>query len=152
MDNFFDDLNKLFKNIGNSIEGMLGSEKKERYTDPDMQEAMEELDDYLNDEDTKESKSRAKYKEYNSNTNQSRKNQYKPRQNKELNELKQDYANLEVSFLAPFKKVKEAYKKLLRKYHPDKHINNPEKLKIATEITKKINSSYSRIKAYNKKK
>jgi curved DNA-binding protein CbpA len=48
--------------------------------------------------------------------------------------------------------LKKSYKKLLRKYHPDKFSNNPNKLKIATEITKKINESFSRIREYEKKK
>lgn len=64
-------------------------------------------------------------------------------------ELRQDYTNLGVPFGAPMEKVKSAYKKLLMQYHPDKNADNPEKLRIATEITQKINISYQRIEKYH---
>ena len=61
-------------------------------------------------------------------------------------DLRQDYANLEVPFGADIDTVKKAYKNLIRRYHPDKNAGNPEKLKIATEITKKVNESFERIR------
>lgn len=65
----------------------------------------------------------------------------------EIENLREDYANLEVSFGASFEQVKQSYKKMLRRYHPDRHSMDPEKLKLATEITMKINESYNRIKS-----
>jgi curved DNA-binding protein CbpA len=35
----------------------------------------------------------------------------------------------------------------MMKYHPDKHAGDPEKQKIALEITKKVNESFERIRA-----
>jgi len=60
--------------------------------------------------------------------------------------LRRDYANLEVAFGAPLSEVTRAYKKLLKRYHPDKFAADPEKQQVATEITLKINSSYQNIR------
>lgn len=43
---------------------------------------------------------------------------------------------------------KVAYKSLLKKFHPDKFANEPEKQKEATEITSSITSAFSRIKTW----
>jgi curved DNA-binding protein CbpA len=61
--------------------------------------------------------------------------------------LRQDYANLEVPFAADIDTVRRSYKALMLKYHPDKHGGDPQKQKIALEITKKINESFERIRA-----
>ena len=61
-------------------------------------------------------------------------------------ELRRDYANLEVAFGAPLAEVTRAYKRLLKRYHPDKFAADPEKQQMATEITLKINSSYQNIR------
>lgn len=53
------------------------------------------------------------------------------------------YAVLELEYGASFDKIKSAYRKLLKKYHPDLYQNNPEKLKIAIDLTKKINDAYN---------
>ena len=43
---------------------------------------------------------------------------------------------------------KVAYKLLLKKFHPDKFANEPEKQKEATEITSSITSAFTRIKTW----
>lgn len=43
---------------------------------------------------------------------------------------------------------KVAYKSLLKKFHPDKFANEPEKQKEATEITSSITSAFTRIKTW----
>lgn len=63
--------------------------------------------------------------------------------------LRQDYANLEVPFKSDLDTVKKQYKKLLRKYHPDRFAQDPEKYRSATEITKKLNESFQRIREYH---
>ncbi|TFH04801.1 MAG: hypothetical protein E4H09_03075 [Spirochaetales bacterium] len=62
--------------------------------------------------------------------------------------LKKDYRNLEVAFGASMDDVRRAYKKLMRTFHPDRHSSDPEKLRTATEVTKKLNQSFQRIRAY----
>ena len=56
---------------------------------------------------------------------------------------KEYYAILELPQGSDFSKIKSAYKKLLKKYHPDMFQNNPEKLKKAQQLTRKINEAYS---------
>ena len=56
---------------------------------------------------------------------------------------KEYYSILEIEYGADFPKIKSAYKKLLKKYHPDKFYANPEKLKTAQKLTEKINEAYS---------
>lgn len=55
---------------------------------------------------------------------------------------KEYYANLELEYGADFNKIKSSYRRLLKKYHPDFYQSDEEKLKIAKEITKKINEAY----------
>lgn len=63
--------------------------------------------------------------------------------------LRQDYANLELPFRSDLETVKKQYKTLLRKYHPDQYAQDPEKYRYATEVTKKLNESFHRIKEYH---
>ena len=65
-------------------------------------------------------------------------------------ELEQDFRNLEVPVGAPFEQVRESYRRLIVVYHPDRYATNPRKHQLATEITKKLNYSYSRLERYSK--
>ena len=56
---------------------------------------------------------------------------------------KRYYKILELEYGVDFKEIKRAYKKLLKKYHPDLFINNPQKLETAQKLTKKINEAYT---------
>ena len=56
---------------------------------------------------------------------------------------KEYYEILELKYGAPFSQIKAAYKKLLKKYHPDFFRNNEEKYQKAVIISKKINEAYS---------
>ena len=53
------------------------------------------------------------------------------------------YKILETEYGADFNTIKKAYKKLLKKYHPDLFQNKPEKLKIAQQVTKEINEAFT---------
>ena len=58
--------------------------------------------------------------------------------------LEQKYYNvLELPYGSGFVEIKRAYKKLLKKYHPDFYQDNPKKQQIAKEVTKKINEAYN---------
>ncbi len=129
-----DGLASLLKSIL-SDSGRAGEERPDSrgYRDPDLNEAMEELDEFL----------RAGTSGKNGGERQG--------QASPLEGLRQDYANLEVPFGADIETVKRAYKTLILHYHPDKHAGDPEKLRIATEITKKINESFERIRSQMEK-
>ena len=53
------------------------------------------------------------------------------------------YKILEVEYGADFNAIKKSYKRLLKKYHPDLFINQPEKLEAAQKVSAKINEAYT---------
>ena len=60
-------------------------------------------------------------------------------------ELKADFAELGLSPEASEEECKETYKKLLKIHHPDRHGNDPELYKKATEKSARINAAYDRL-------
>ena len=129
MDKFFDHLGDILKSLL-SGESSDSARRDGRYADPDMRSAWEELNAFLDDDDFEEPRRRSP----------------DPFADHRREALRQDYANLEVPYGAPFAEVKKAYKRLLRRYHPDRNAGDPEAFRIATEITKKMNVSYRRIR------
>ena len=64
--------------------------------------------------------------------------------------LKSDFAELGLSPDSTMEECKEAYKKLLKIHHPDRHANHEENMKKATAKTARVNASYERLmKWYN---
>jgi hypothetical protein len=62
------------------------------------------------------------------------------------------YKTLEVPYGADFPQVKSAYRKLMRKYHPDLHNQSAKKQKAATELTVKVTEAYNELEKHLKKK
>ena len=58
----------------------------------------------------------------------------------------QDYRNLELEPGADFATVKQAYRRLMRTYHPDRYADDPERQWVATQISAKLNASFNRIR------
>lgn len=58
------------------------------------------------------------------------------------------YAALGLEPGADAAEVRKAYRRLLTKYHPDKFANDPEKLKAATEVTRKLTEAYTGLMRY----
>lgn len=56
--------------------------------------------------------------------------------------LAQYYANLEISPGSDREAVKSAWKRMMKKYHPDLHDSDPEKRKTADELTRQLTESY----------
>ncbi len=56
---------------------------------------------------------------------------------------KKYYKILELEYGVGFNDIKKAYKRLLKKYHPDFYQNNPDKLKSAQIVAKQINEAYT---------
>ena len=137
IDSFFDRIADFIKSIENKLD------RSQSVSDPDLDDAWNELNDYLNNGRTR-NKNGPKETFGHKNNADNRYSQY----HGEREFLSQDYANLEVSIGAPFDQVKRSYKNLLRKYHPDKHAGNTEQLKIATQITQKINVSFQKISSF----
>lgn len=53
------------------------------------------------------------------------------------------YANLELPYGSSFDEIKTSYRKLLKKYHPDKFYNDEKKLQLAQEVVTKLNLAYN---------
>lgn len=70
-----------------------------------------------------------------------------PRGEKSIREY---YANLEVPYGSDLETVKESYRRLMRKYHPDKHSADPETEALATELTQELTRAYRAIESYLK--
>ena len=58
-------------------------------------------------------------------------------------ELVGAYKTLDLPYGSPMAEVKSAYRKLMRKYHPDLHNQSPKKQKAATELTMKVTQAYN---------
>jgi DnaJ-domain-containing protein 1 len=61
--------------------------------------------------------------------------------------LAQYYAQLEVPVGASLAEVKSSFRRLMRRYHPDRFADNPEKAKLATELTQKLTQAYRELEA-----
>ncbi len=57
--------------------------------------------------------------------------------------LRQAYARLEVPFGSDWETVRRSYRQLMRRYHPDRHTTDPERERIATEISQKLTTAYN---------
>ncbi|MEM7355150.1 MAG: J domain-containing protein [Acidobacteriota bacterium] len=60
-------------------------------------------------------------------------------------ELARYYANLEVPYGSDLATVREAWKLLMRKYHPDLHGADAEKQRTATELVKGLNQALEQL-------
>ena len=57
------------------------------------------------------------------------------------------YANLEIPIGSNQKIINNAWKKQLKKYHPDLHCSDPDKKIIAENLTRQLNKAYSILNA-----
>jgi DnaJ like chaperone protein len=62
------------------------------------------------------------------------------------------YEILEVKPGASFEEIKKAYRKMMKIYHPDLFHNDPEKFKMAQEVSSTLNEAYSYFESKNGKK
>ena len=90
----------------------------------------------------KEKFNESNYNQYDKKNHNEYKYNYKNNQNPEKDKLAQYYANLELPNGASLEEVKSSWKRLLKKYHPDRHNNNENDRKTATILTQKLNEAY----------
>ena len=109
------------------------------WRDPDLRAAWEELEDYLGTG----SGASAKAREAGRGAGGQNARRAEPPADESL---RQDFKNLEVPFGSDIETVRASYKALMLKYHPDKFASDPEKQRVALEITKKINESFDKIR------
>ena len=65
-------------------------------------------------------------------------------------ELAKHYKVLNLPYGAGFDEVKSAYRKLMRKYHPDLHNQSPKKQKAATELSMQVTQAYKALEKHLK--
>ena len=68
-----------------------------------------------------------------------------PKQNAAPEELRPDFNELGVAFGASADECKEAYKKLMKLHHPDRHATHEGNFQKATAKSTRINAAYERI-------
>ncbi|MDR1178813.1 MAG: J domain-containing protein [Spirochaetaceae bacterium] len=132
----------ILDRLGRVLESRINDGFRRKYgnetTDPDLEDAYSELNDYLSGRD----------KAKDSFDQTRRPEQKAPGQPPVPEELKPDFAELGVPFGADKRTCKEAYKKLLKTHHPDRaHEGNMKK---ATEKTARVNAAYERIEKRRK--
>jgi DnaJ-domain-containing protein 1 len=56
--------------------------------------------------------------------------------------IRKAYAALEVPAGSDFDAVRKAYRRLMRKYHPDLHTSSPEKQRAANDLAQRLTEAY----------
>ena len=135
----WDRLGSVIKSyLNDSNEAGFTRSSPKRQGDPDLNAAYEELDDFLKGND---GKSKSKVWD-----DEKEKTAEKKRPVPE--EIRRDFAELGLTPEASAEECKEAYKKLLKIHHPDRHANHEGNLKKATEKTARVNASYDRLEVW----
>ena len=133
----FDRLGQVLRSYLNIDEETSGSRNQyNSYNDPDVDAAFEELNEFLKKDKTSSEEKKS--------DNRGTSTQAKPKP-AIPEELRPDFAELEVSFGASAEECKDAYKRLLKIHHPDKHANHEGNFKKATNKTARLNAAYERI-------
>ncbi len=65
-------------------------------------------------------------------------------------QIVEDLANFNLIPPSSLEEVRKARNREIKKYHPDRHMNDPQKRKTAKEILQIYNASYERLKEFYK--
>lgn len=71
--------------------------------------------------------------------------EYAPPRSEEEKTIEDYYANLEVSYGADRETVKKSYRRLMKRYHPDRFDDNPEMQQLATELSQELTRAYREV-------
>jgi DnaJ-class molecular chaperone len=136
-------MDKFFDKLGDLLQSLLGGDsiRADSYDlrDPDVREAVEELDAYLEAGGFGPGAS-----QHHDSRDHGADQRYRGPDSADQ-ELRRDYATLEVAFAAPLADVRKSYKRLLHKYHPDRFSGDAEKQALANEVTRRLNEAFDRI-------
>ena len=132
----WDRLGNVLKSYINDVTEQIPGEDRprQRYGDDDYDAAYKELDDFLKGDAPKP-------RDEPPNVRNAR--PIPP-------ELKADFAELGLPFGASAESCKEAYKRLLKLHHPDRHAGHAENMRKATEKSARINAAFDRIEKWYK--
>ena len=129
----WDRLGSVIKSYINHDERIFGKTASGRSSDPDIDAAYEELDDFLRGNGSKST----------SKTNRDEKTTMRKKPIPE--DIRKAFEELGLKLEATAEECKEAYKKLLKTHHPDRHAKHEENLKKATDKTSRVNAAYERL-------
>jgi DnaJ-domain-containing protein 1 len=66
--------------------------------------------------------------------------------------VRRAYAALEVPPGSDFETIRKAYRRLMRKYHPDLHRSSPEAQRAATDLAQRLTESYKLLEKQTRRK
>jgi DnaJ-domain-containing protein 1 len=143
------------------VESLFGSPKgapqgaRRSSGDADLDEAMAELDDFLDRGKTEaEARQRASERAEERREDEARRRSsfgggsFGSGASGPPAAIAQAYRTLGLAYGTPFPQVKAAYKRLLMQNHPDRNSATPEQLKRSTEISAQLNAAYQRIETW----
>jgi DnaJ-domain-containing protein 1 len=138
-------INSYFNGFGEQTSSRLRSSG-----DPDVDAAYDELNDFLNGEDSRREKNRSDNEGFYTwrDAQETRGGSTGTKAKMPPEELKADFELLGVPFGADEETCKTAYKKLLKIHHPDRHAGHEGNYKKATEKSAKINAAFDRIEKW----
>lgn len=114
----------MLDRLGRLLRSIVPEEALYNEYDPDLSTAWAELDAYLEEEEV-----------------ETHRQFHRPG-----SPVDEAYRVLELDRDASMEQVRESYKRLLRKYHPDRFAGRPEKQRAATEVTQAVIAAYRMIK------
>lgn len=159
MDQFFDRFERLFKSWVAPGDEPPSARPARRSGDPDIDAAMDELDDFLSaargdseaaerekarkvaEEARRRAEEAARARKSTASSSKQGGDGRDPR-------LAAAYEYLGLPYGTPIEQAKAKYKKLLLKHHPDRHAGNPENIKKATETSARINEAWRIIEVW----
>lgn len=138
MDPLFERLSRLIRSWGISGDSQPSADSY----DPDLQAAEEELEAYLNPGKARPRGQTQGSRSYN--------HDYKTQRTTSAQdpELKKAFEVFDLPYGAPWDEVNSAHKKLLMKFHPDRHNQTAQSQKEATQISQMINEAYQKLKKH----
>jgi DnaJ-domain-containing protein 1 len=147
----FDRLEEVIKSYLNDDDGRSfdrsSPNQRQAYTDPDLEAAYKELNDYLKGGSAK--KKSASFDTGNFYTQKGQtQGSFDRREPLVPESIRQDFAELGLSPGASPEECKAAYKKLLKIHHPDRHAGHPGNMKKATEKSARINAAFDHIERW----
>lgn len=158
VDQIFDRLETLLKSLWNQDRDPLGGSTAggaRPSGDSDLDDAMDELNAFLKDDRAEqerlERKRRAQDAEREARSRASAGSAGQRSHTGPSARLIADYKTLGLAFGAPLSDVKTAYKRLLKQHHPDRHADNTEAQKKATEQAARLNEAYDHIERWVQK-
>jgi len=154
VDQLFDRFGDLLRSWTTQSGSSPFSEPRRGSGDPFLDEAMAELDAFLDDDKEAEERLRrereareARDRAYGSSARPS--GQARP--SGPPAKLVAAYKTLGLSYGAPFPEAKASYKRLLKQHHPDKHGADPVAQKKATETSSRINDAFRIIETWHER-